>query len=101
MSEALRDEAIRRVVREFGSTRGRILSSTRGKAQDAWVRAIAIYAYAGRYPRRVNWSEVGRMFDRERSSVRYAAGRVEAKALQDADFQERVMRVSLVPIAQR
>ncbi len=101
MSIALRDQVIDAVVKEFGSSRARVLNSSRGTKKEAWIRAIAIYAYVCRYPGPVNWTETGRMFGRDRTSVRHAAQRVQRRTETNREFVRRLAPLLLKPIAQR
>lgn len=68
------------VAGEFGSTAPAILAPTRGRPEDARARAIAMFIYAraesGGGCEEPCMSEVGRAFNRDRTTVRHAYARV-------------------------
>lgn len=66
-----------KVAGEFGSKLSAILAPTRGRPEDARARAIAMYVYKMAEPVCVPCNaELGRVFGRDRTTVRHALNRV-------------------------
>ena len=66
------------VTEEFGSTPCNVLKSTRGSAEDAWVRAIAVRVYRDLAPDdQKTLTALGELFGRDRTTVRHALSRVQ------------------------
>jgi chromosomal replication initiation ATPase DnaA len=65
------------VAGEFGSRLSAILASQRGSAEDARSRAIAIAVYKEVSPVPLTLTDLGRVFERDRTTVRHALERVE------------------------
>jgi chromosomal replication initiation ATPase DnaA len=63
------------VEKEMGVNRASILAPSRGIKKLAWARQVAMYLYHGGTR---SWSEVGRAFHRDRTTVRYAVEKVKA-----------------------
>jgi chromosomal replication initiation ATPase DnaA len=84
-----------KVAGEFGSKLSSILSSTRGRPEDARARAIAMYVYqrADCVPQMPCLTALGRQFGRDRTTVRHALRRVEAWKKSEPGFRRRLERV--------
>lgn len=83
-----------RVAVEFGSKLSAILSSTRGRPEDARARAIAMYVYRHAEPICVPcMTELGKTFSRDRTTVRHALHRVEGWKKAEPGFKKRLERV--------
>lgn len=76
------------VAGEFGSKLSAILSPSRGHAVDASSRAIAMAAYRAVSPRKLNFTELGKVFDRDRTTVRHALTRFDG-FMCSSDFRDR------------
>lgn len=82
------------VAGEFGSKLSAILGPTRGVPADSRSRAIAMYVYRQAAPRpEPCFSELGRVFNRDRTTVRHALQRVAFWAFSEPGFNERLARV--------
>lgn len=81
------------VAVEFGSRLSAILSSTRGSPPDARARAISMYVYRQAATVAPCLTELGRVFDRDRTTVRHALQRVAFWAFSEPGFNERLARV--------
>ena len=81
------------MAQEFGSRLSAILSPTRGLAPDARARAIAMAVYQCVSPRTPNLSELGRVFERDRTTVRHALDRVDLWRGEAGDFEDRFQAV--------
>jgi chromosomal replication initiation ATPase DnaA len=81
------------VAGEFGSRLSAILAPQRGLADDARSRAIAIAVYKAVAPKRVSLTDLGQVFDRDRTTVRHALERVEKWRLKEQGFKSRFNRV--------
>jgi hypothetical protein len=80
------------VAGEFGSKLSAILSPSRGHAEDARSRAIAMAAYRAVSPRKLNFTELGKVFDRDRTTVRHALARFD-DFMCAGDFRKRYVAV--------
>lgn len=97
MSNPLLTTVATEVAGEFGSRLSAILAPTRGQPADALARAVAMHVYqrvapAGRRSG-LNFTEVGRDFGRDRTTVRAALTRVEGLQESVPGFSKRVSRV--------
>lgn len=81
-----------RVAVEFGSKLSAILSSTRGRPEDARARAIAMHVYH-QVGGRPCLTELGRVFGRDRTTVRHALTRVDGFLEAEEGFEDRLMEV--------
>lgn len=63
------------VAEGMGVDRASILAPSRGVKKLAWARQVAMYLYHGGHR---SWSEVGRVFGRDRTTVRHAVAKVKA-----------------------
>lgn len=83
------------VAGEFGSRLSAILATTRGRAEDARSRAIAIYVY--RYSEAIPYApcytELGKVFERDRTTIRHALARVEGWKKTEKGFKSRLESV--------
>ncbi len=83
-----------KVAGEFGSRLSAILSSTRGRPEDARARAIAMYVYRAAEPVCIPClTELGKTFGRDRTTVRHALNRVEGWKKNEPGFKRRLERV--------
>lgn len=64
------------VAVEFGSRLSAILAPSRGKPEDARARAITMWLYSSLSPKPLNYTQLGVIFDRDRTTVRHALARV-------------------------
>lgn len=83
------------IVKEVlaGTTGGDIddvLSSARGNGNVAFQRAIAMYIS---YKETGDYTATGRLFDRERTTVRHAVERIEKEIGNDKAFARRVRKM--------
>lgn len=82
------------VTTEFGSRLSIVLGSTRGSAEDARVRAIAMHVYRDLAPeKRPTLTGLGLAFGRDRTTVRHAITRVQSWICNEQDFVIRLMVV--------
>jgi chromosomal replication initiation ATPase DnaA len=81
------------VAEEFGSRLSFILSSTRGRPQDARARAIAMHVYRLLAPGKPCYTEVGRVFQRDRTTVQHALSRVTGWVQGEHGFEARLDNV--------
>lgn len=81
------------VAGEFGSKLSAILSTTRGRPEDARSRAIAMHVYQRVAPGRLCYTGVGSVFGRDRTTVRHALTRVDGWVEVEAGFQDRLDEV--------
>ncbi len=82
------------VAAEFDSRLSAILAATRGSPGDARARAISMYVYRQADPKGPPClTELGRVFDRDRTTVRHALDRVAVWAFTEKDFNDRLARV--------
>jgi chromosomal replication initiation ATPase DnaA len=82
------------VAREFGSRPSSILAPTRGRAEDARARAIAMYVYQRAEPVCAPClTAVGRAFSRDRTTVRHALQRVDGWRALEPGFADTLGRV--------
>lgn len=72
---SLVDNVIDRVCAEFGVTRTQLLAPTRSSRNIAWARQVAIHV-CHRLEPGASWSELGRWFGRDRTTIRHAHERV-------------------------
>lgn len=96
------DLTVEQIAEAVGMEKGipahRILSTHRGAPADAWARACAMWLYKNLVPSRT-WSDVGRAFNRDRTTVRHACVRYEARWLRiGASFDSPQVRADLVTI---
>ena len=75
------------VARVFGVARGELSLATRGRAKVALARQVAMYLAHVVYS--LSLTEVGRVFERDRTTVSYACGVVEDR--RDDQTFDRVM----------
>lgn len=71
----LADSVIDRVCAEFGVSRAQLLAPTRSSRDVAWARQVAVHV-CHRLEPGASWSELGRRFGRDRTTVRHAHERV-------------------------
>jgi chromosomal replication initiation ATPase DnaA len=71
---------------------GSVLSDTRGTPRAALARRVAMYLAQATMDKN-NWSELGRQFGRDRSTVREAVWRVQREV--DAGLDLRALRARL------
>lgn len=71
---------------------GAVLSSTRGTPRAAQARRVAMYLAQATMDKN-NWSELGRKFGRDRSTVREAVWRVQREV--EAGLDLRVLRAAI------
>jgi chromosomal replication initiation ATPase DnaA len=82
------------VAGEFGSKLSAILGPRRGHAEDARSRAIAMFVYRDVVPGdRPCYTELGRVFGRDRTTVRHAIGRVQSWICNERNFVIRLKAV--------
>jgi chromosomal replication initiation ATPase DnaA len=81
------------VAGEFGSVLSRILSPRRGRPEDARARAITMAVYQRVSPARPNFTDLGELFGRDRTTVRHALARVDGFVKKEALFEERLLEV--------
>lgn len=82
------------VAEEFDSRLSAILGSTRGSPADARARAISMYVYRQEDPQGPPClTQLGRVFDRDRTTVRHALWRVSVWAFAEKGFNQRLARV--------
>jgi chromosomal replication initiation ATPase DnaA len=81
------------VAKEFGSRLSAILSPYRGQPDDSRSRHIAIAVYREVAPRKMSLTDLGAVFDRDRTSVRHALERVELWRKKEPRFPSRFNRV--------
>lgn len=67
----------REVQAEFGVSRAQLLASTRSSAHVAHARQEAMRRVKAAFPQS-SWSELGRVFGRDRTTVRYACQKATA-----------------------
>lgn len=65
------DRVIAEVEAEFGVTRAQLLAPTRSSAKVAQARQEAMRRVKARTPD-ASWSEIGRLFGRDRTTIRHA-----------------------------
>ena len=70
-----------------------VMGPDRGKAEIALARQLAMYLMHTHYSR--IYSEVGRFFGRDRTTVSHACGLIE-EMREEADFDERVARLEAI-----
>lgn len=107
MSDLLK-AVVHEVTREFQdpalksqTTPADVLMPTRGTPHDSWVRALCVWVYCQKTSfvphtrNHLNLTSLGRVFNRERSTVRHALARVEGALTRGhpADLDERLQRV--------
>lgn len=79
------DSILGLVQREFGHGRGEILAPSRSRKGIAWARQVAMYL-AHTVPPGASFTEVGRAFGRDRTTVAHACRKVEDhRDLEDFD----------------
>lgn len=85
------------VAGEFGSRLSSILGSTRGRPEDARARAISMYVYMMAHPgdARPCYTEIGRQFGRDRTTVRHALSRVVQWRKSEKGFDSRLSAVQM------
>lgn len=81
------------VAGEFGSKLSAILAPQRGLAEAARSRAIAMAVYCQVAPRKLNLTELGDVFDRDRTTVRHALERVRGFKRAERGFNTRFNKV--------
>jgi chromosomal replication initiation ATPase DnaA len=81
------------VAGEFGSRLSSILTPQRGLAEDARSRAIAMAVYRLVAPKKLNLTELGNVFDRDRTTVRHALERVHGFKRGERGFNGRFNKV--------
>jgi chromosomal replication initiation ATPase DnaA len=70
------DQIVAAVCAEFGGEPARVLSPHRGHPADAQRRWVAMHVYRWGKGGPKSYSEVGRAFDRDRTSVRHGERRL-------------------------
>lgn len=92
----LRDKVIAVVAAEFGVSRAQLLAPTRGSRKIAWARQVAMWLYLHCGGEVLNFSEAGRQFDRDRTTVRHAWEKVMEDCPTDLlmKLKKRVQRAS-------
>lgn len=65
------DRVIQAVEAEFGVTRAQLLAPTRSSAKVAQARQEAMRRVKAQSPD-ASWSEIGRLFGRDRTTIRHA-----------------------------
>ena len=88
------DRVLAAVQAEFGVTRAELLASTRSSRDVAWARQVAVHLCHLVMPE-LSWSELGRLFGRDRTTVRHAHLKVaDWRDLVDLDHRlEELQRV--------
>lgn len=81
------------VAGEFGSRLSAILSPTRGRPEDARARAIAMHVYNRVAPGGLTFTDVGKAFSRDRTTVRHALTRVDGWQEVEDGFEDRLHEV--------
>lgn len=88
------ERILRAVQAEFGVTRAQLMASTRSSRDVAWARQVAVHLCHLVMPE-LSWSELGRLFGRDRTTVRHAHLKVaDWRDLEDLDHRlEELQRV--------
>ena len=88
------DRVLAAVQAEFGVTRAQLMASTRSSRDVAWARQVAVHLCHLVMPE-LSWSELGRVFGRDRTTVRHAHHKVaDWRDLEDLDHRlEELQRV--------
>lgn len=88
------ERILRAVQAEFGVTRAQLMASTRSSRDVAWARQVAVHLCHLAMPE-LSWSELGRLFGRDRTTVRHAHLKVaDWRDLEDLDHRlEELQRV--------
>lgn len=88
------ERILRAVQAEFGVTRAQLMASTRSSRDVAWARQVAVHLCHLLMPE-LSWSELGRLFGRDRTTVRHAHLKVaDWRDLEDLDHRlEELQRV--------
>ena len=86
------DRIMAAVTAEYGVTRTQLLGSTRGPRQVAWARQVAVHLCHRLQPQ-LSWSELGRRFGRDRTTVRHAHALVADIRGQGDDLDEKLGRM--------
>ena len=88
------DRVLAAVQAEFGVSRAQLLASTRSSRDVAWARQVAVHLCHLVMPE-LSWSELGRLFGRDRTTVRHAHLKVaDWRDLVDLDHRlEELQRV--------
>lgn len=82
---------LRAVTKEFGSQPASVMTPTRGLPADSRARAISMYVYHRAEPAaRLTMTDVGRVFGRDRTTVRHAFDNVERWRQNDVGFRKRL-----------
>lgn len=88
------ERILRAVQAEFGVTRAQLMASTRSSRDVAWARQVSVHLCHLVMPE-LSWSELGRLFGRDRTTVRHAHLKVaDWRDLEDLDHRlEELQRV--------
>ena len=89
---SLFDRVVSAVCREMGVSRPHLLAATRCNQDVAWARQVAVYCCWKLKPG-LSWSELGRWFKRDRTTVRHACRLVEEVRGEGEDLDELVRRI--------
>jgi len=81
------ERVLNAVQAEFGVTRAQLLAPTRSSRDVAWARQVAVHLCHLLMPQE-SWSELGRLFGRDRTTVRHAHLKVaDWRDLEDLDHR--------------
>ena len=86
------ESVIAAVQAELGVTREQLLLPTRSSQRVAWARQIAMHLCRSLHPG-ASWSEIGRWFGRDRTTVRAAHKKLLEARWRDPALDARVLEV--------
>lgn len=86
------DPIFEAVKAEFGVSPDQLRAPTRSTADVAWARQIAAYVCYVLWPG-VSWAELGRTFDRDRTTMRYAVNKVQERIAREPELKSKVERI--------
>jgi chromosomal replication initiator protein len=77
------------IQKELGVTRYQLMASTRSSRDIAHARQVAVYMCYSNIPD-ISWSELGRVFGRDRTTMRHAYRKICELCDKDKDFDNRL-----------
>jgi chromosomal replication initiation ATPase DnaA len=89
------EAVLARVQAEFGVTRAQLLAPTRSSRDIAWARQVAVHL-CHRLSPSTSWSELGRWFGRDRTTMRHAHELVDDIRGQGEDLNDKLEEIERV-----
>lgn len=86
------EEVLNAVQREFKVRREDLFAPTRSSADIAWARQVAMYLCHVAHPA-ASMTEIGRAFQRDRTTVKYACNKVEDWRGEGDDLDELLTKI--------